>query len=63
MNLQELMHHCIEYADVIFVREKIDGRMRNVALEDLPEKKQMEWIQKWHDGNVVPNRKQREKEK
>lgn len=63
MNLEELMHHCIEYADVIFVREKIDGKMRNVALEDIPEKKQMEWIQIWHEENVVPVRKQREKVK
>jgi hypothetical protein len=57
------MHYCAEYADVIFVRENVDGKFHQCALEDLSEKKQMGWIQMWHDNNVVPVRKQREKEK
>lgn len=63
MNLEELMHYCTEYADVIFVRENVNGQFRQMALEDLSEKKQMEWIQMWHDSNVVPVRKQREEQK
>jgi len=61
MDLEKFTHYCIEYADVIFVREKIDGRWQNVALGTLSEKKQMEWIQGWYDENRTPVRMLREK--
>lgn len=63
MNLQELMHYCASYAAEIIVRDEIDGKWQSITFEDLPEEKQMEWIQKWWDKNHMPIRMKRESER
>ena len=41
---EEFTQYCKNYADYIFVRERINGKMQPVALSELSEEKQTEFI-------------------
>lgn len=62
MNLQELMHYCASYEAEIVVRDEIDGKWQSITFKDLPEEKQMQWVQRWWDNNQMPVRMKRSHE-
>ncbi len=54
--LYEWLWRLKRYQDGIFVRERIEGHFRNVALSQLPPDRWAYWVARWLDENALPMR-------
>ena len=61
-SLKDLLAYILEYEDVIFVREKINGEWDAVALKDLEVKTKARHIWRFLDDGRIPARLKREGE-
>lgn len=63
MTLEELLDYCIRYSASIFVREEMEGKWDSYALQELPTRKALEHIRRWHQTGHHPVRVLAEGEK
>jgi len=59
---EDLFDYCKKYAKYIFVREKIDGKWKSVALSELEMDIIMKHINGWWNANIIPSRLKTEEE-
>lgn len=52
----EVRAYCKEWADVIFVRERIERRWTSVSLAELPTELREKWVATFVQRGVVPHR-------
>lgn len=52
----DLLAYILEYQDVIYVREKVDGKMKTVALKNLDSKAKANKIARFLEEGIIPVR-------
>lgn len=56
MSLEDLREYCKRYADLIYVREQIDGKWASYSLSEMPAEMVERHIRRWFLEGHVPHR-------